>query len=361
MAEKLDSLYVFEIYRPNGNRIADLSGLAMQREVQVVRNRAGYAGFVVDLDKLQEYLRNSKLSIDDVFAVNRNEIRVRRGTRYLFGGQINFTEARFARTKTLMVRATGFLDLFQYRYISPVYNTTQFTGVDAGQIAWELIDDTQTDYAEGDFGILQGTIDPSVTRDRTYEYANVREEIIRLSEVINGFDFEFTFDKLFNVFYPKQGVDRSELVFEYPGNIKSITVPRDGQKIFNAAFVRGQGDGVIQPIATVLKADWRPYYKLRLNLLDYPSIKDLQTLTDHGNEQVNIYHRPLELPQVTLDGSRQPFIGAYWLGDTIRLNVTGVPSYEYLKENLYRIDAIKISISEEDEEEIQLTLSLPES
>lgn len=63
--------------------------------------------------------------------------------------------------------------------------SVSFAQLDAGQIAKQLIDGTAP------VGInTTGTIEPTKPRDRTYEYANIGEAIIALTNVIDGFDFE---------------------------------------------------------------------------------------------------------------------------------------------------------------------------
>lgn len=57
-----------------------------------------------------------------------------------------------------------------------------FTNTDAGEIAWDLIDEAQSsDAPYSDLGITEGTITASKNRDRTYKFDNVRDSIYNLS------------------------------------------------------------------------------------------------------------------------------------------------------------------------------------
>jgi len=113
-----------------------------------------------------------------------------------------------------------------------------FTATDAGEIAWTMIEETNS--ADGSTGIIEGTIEATVSRDRTYEHKQLAEAVVQLTGVINGFDFEVapldsgaTIGE-FNV-YESQGTDRSvaalgetAVVFEYgPGTIGNVRSYKD--------------------------------------------------------------------------------------------------------------------------------------
>lgn len=74
------------------------------------------------------------------------------------------------------------------RFTAP---SVSYVTQDAGQIAKDMIDDRNADSYTG--LATTGTIDATVSRDRTYQFANVGQAIINLTNVINGFDFQETF------------------------------------------------------------------------------------------------------------------------------------------------------------------------
>lgn len=355
MAENILSRYSVEIYTSSGTLVADLTGRASMRKMSVARNRAGSCSFKADLFSLEALARQMNLTVFDLIGLNQNEVRIRRGTRYLFGGQIVYMEPSLD-TQEIEVRAVGFLELFNFRHTDV---ETIYSGVDAGDIAWDLIDTSQS-QTNGDFGITLGGIQTSVNRDRTYPaYKNIKDAIIQLSDVINGFDFEFTYDKKFYVYYPHQGIDlTSSMLFNYPGNIKRIRIPRDGTKMFNRAITRGLGFGAQQPIEIRNNTTYQAAYKVRESILDYPDVTETATLDAHGDEQVNQFKDPFEIPQITMDGNQQPYLGSYWLGDRVKIEVTNMDMYKYLKNNTYKIDAIDVEIDNDDVEDITLSLSL---
>lgn len=71
--------------------------------------------------------------------------------------------------------------------------SVSFAAVDAGSIARALIETTNTDSYMGLRITGADAIQPTVPRDRTYQFANVGESVINLTNVINGFDFQEIF------------------------------------------------------------------------------------------------------------------------------------------------------------------------
>lgn len=135
---------------------------------------------------------------------------------------------------------------------------TVYTGQDAGLgIAWDLIADQNALSATG---LIQGDIDATVNRDRTYEAGKqVAEAVVQLTEVDGGFDFIETFlDPTvsggalaeFNV-HAALGSDRTDTVrFEYgPGTLANcLSVERTIELPVNRVVVIG-GEGTVPAVA----------------------------------------------------------------------------------------------------------------
>lgn len=352
--QNLDSKYIVEILDSTGSLVADLSGRAKARSIKLVRNGVYEASFEVDLDMLEQYTRKLTFNPASILGVAQNQVKISRNGVPIFGGQIMYHEGTLSEDHKLTVRAVGWLELFNDKYTA---TSKIFTATDAGTIAKTLIDDAQTG-SNASFGILTsgGYIQASVNRDRTYEYQNVKEAIIRLSEVKNGFDFEFTWDKKFYVYYPLMGGTRTEFTFEYPGNIKKIGISNDGKQIVTQAIVRGQGFGDAQTVVTRDDTVAQSAYKVRTKILDEASVVETATLQDKGDEVLRVQGAPLQVLKVTLDGNRYPPIGAYGLGDRVNIKVLGYQMYPI--DAYYRIDEINIKITDDDSEEIDLKLTL---
>lgn len=96
-------------------------------------------------------------------------------------------------------------------------STVPFVATDQGAIAKALIDTTNADGPTG--LVTQDSYAATKLRDRTYQYQNVGQAIMDLSSLLDGFDFDETYDAsglaTFNV-YGQQGSDRSSTVkFQY--------------------------------------------------------------------------------------------------------------------------------------------------
>lgn len=349
--------YEFLIRNDSGSTVAIFTGELRQRRYKMIRNRPDEIYFAINLDELEVFARNNKFSNAlDIFNVNVNEVVIYRHGVPLISGQIAFADPILSEEqKMLSVRATGWLGLFKDRYLM---SSLSYTDVQAGLIGWNLINHTQS-LTNGSFNIIQGTLSDSITRIRTYPiYKNVYDALIQLTEVINGFDMEFTWDKKFNT-YDSIGAD-TDIVLQYPGNILSIGQPIDGTEMANEVIVKGSVIGDDSSLISVrTDSTLQPIYKLRQKTIQYPTVEKLSTLEQHGDEfldQAASFHK---LPTITIDGNRNVSIGDIHIGDLINIRVNGYTSFNHLSTSKYRIDVIEVTIDDDNNETISLGLSLP--
>lgn len=226
-----------------------------------------------------------------------------------------------------------------------------FTAEDAGNIAWTLIDETQTD---SDFGITEGSIEATMDRDRTYENQNIAEAITGLSNVINGFDFEISDTKVFNV-YATQGVDRTALIFEYGQNITSITINEDFAHPVNRAIIIGDSGVPADPLRVERNdSASQTQYKLREAISNEMNTVESVTLEEKGDALLRKYGTPLFKISMDLVRSSYPTIADFSLGDIVTLKVqNGI----YNIEDTYRIYEWSIDYDENDTEKLDLVLA----
>lgn len=341
-------LYSFEIVDSSGGLVA-LLDKARGRTFTVTRNRPGFATFTLSVDDPK--------ATKDILKIGVNELRIKRGNRYLWGGQLARIETQLeGESGTVYVTAHGFLELFAKRFTA---SSRAFTATDAGTIASTLVAEAQKTGGSydpvKDFGVRDGTIQTSVNRDRSYEYKEVKDALIQLSEVKNGFDFEVTYDKKLNVFYPRQGQLKSELVLRYPGNIQKLSLPTDTHDLVNQVIVRGSGFGASQPVATRNDTPSQSGYKLRQAIVDYPDVSETVTLEEHGDEILRVQAVPIEIPELTLFGNQDPHIGDFWIGDSVRVKANkGLVQID----NDYRVDQVSVGVDENDVETVSLRMSL---
>lgn len=358
--ERRDSRYGIEVFDRVGNRVVDLSSWRSSLSLKQRRNRADQISVQFDFETVSKLAISLNTTVDALFDVNRNELRLYRDDTLISAGSLNYLGASFQPDKaTITIEALGWLELFGSRYtgLSTAPSTWYYSGVDAGQIAWGLINASQS-QTNGNFGITQGTIQPSVTRDRTdYDYTNIRDAIIALSEVQNGFDFEFTPEKVFNVYYPKIGTRREDVTFTFPGNIRDLGFTRDGAIMANKIHAIGSGNGSQRFQTSVEDTTAQEAYGLREQVFRYNDISRVTTLTEHGQEELRLRKTFLDVPTLTLSGNVSPEFGTYRIGDEVRIDITERTEAFGTLNDWYRIEELGLSVDENDAETVNVKLS----
>jgi hypothetical protein len=227
-----------------------------------------------------------------------------------------------------------------------------FTGIDAGEIAWQLINTSQS-LSNGDLGITEGTIEATQNRDRTYYNQNVGQAIINLSNVLNGFDFEINNSKVFNV-YVTQGVDRSDdIILEYGVNVSDMRITEDFSKPVNKAIILGDSGDPLDPLRVERSdAALQTQYKLREGLSNETTVSEPGTLNESGDAMIRKYGIPLLKISMGIV-RKSPTIADFALGDIIALKVqNGI--YNISKN--FRIFEWQVNFNTDNTETLTLTL-----
>lgn len=353
MSLGIDSKYSVEIQDQSGQIIADLTGLAADRKLTFIRNGSYEAEFSINLDSLEKLCRGTNTSPRSLLSTGRYDCLIKRLGVSFFAGRIIYDGSDFGEQVKETIKVDGWLNLFKDRYTSI---SRLFTNVDAAQIAWTLISESQA-ISYGGLGIVAGTLTASQIRTRLYEFKNIRDALIQLSQVSNGIDFEFTPSKVFNAYYPSMGAERTELEFIYPGNIKNLSISTDATQLMNYIVARGQGFGEGQLYDVRQDTTSQSLYGLRQAILDFSDVQNITVLQQLADEQLLHLKDPLEILQLTLDGNLEPYVGSYWLGDRVAVTIEGYKRYDHIIRKLYRIDEISITIDEFDNENVALKLT----
>lgn len=357
--------HTIQVFDPSGNLLADVSSLATQRELDQTRNASDTITLEFNIDALQKLFTQLRVNFWDIFYVGRNEIRWTRNSTVISAGQIvDVKPVINGDTRTVSVIATGWFDLLANRYTdaggatSPWY----FLATDAGQIAWSSIVASQA-LSNGNFGLTLGTIQTSMNRDRTdYSYKNIKDLITELSQVINGFDFGFSWDKKFNVYYPKIGNDLTTgpnaITLTYPGNISSLTFERNGQSIFNEVLARGSGTGSDAFLTTSDDTVSQGKYKLRQEILELSDVSDTTNLQQQGDSEVSLKSSFIDVPSITLVGDQGPEFGQYGIGDIVPIRVTtpDLANVFSVINGAFRIDNLRLTADENNVETVVLNM-----
>lgn len=206
-----------------------------------------------------------------------------------------------------------------------------------------------------DFGITEGTIEATVNRDRTYYNQNVMEAIINLANVLSGFDFEITNNRVFNV-YEVMGNDKTEdVVLEYGRNIASAKVFEDFTSPVNRGIVIGQSTDNLFTLIRVETDDTalQAEYKLREGLLSEMDVSETDTMEEKGGALIRKYGTPLFKIDINLASVLEPNITQFGLGDSITLIVqSGI----YDINEQYRVFEYEVTFDDNNVEKLTLVL-----
>lgn len=348
----MNSKYRLYIVDSSQERLVDLSALKMDLSFNKARNRAGQIKFTADANELNRYLAAINTNVRELFAVNRYELHLYRYNKLEIAGQIDYYTLKLDSQKfNVTVYASTWLTLLGYRITG---HGQAYSGEDMGAIMWDLIDTTQN-VTNGDLGITQGAIQTSRNADRTYDYKNIKDALIQLSEVEDSPDFEITADKVFNVYYPKQGIRRSDIVFTYPGNVIELGYEQDGSLMFNKVYANGAGEDY-----SLLQSDEdltsQTSYGLREKVFQYPDVIETTTLDEHATEELSTRSGLLYFPSLTLDGSKDPQYGYYNIGDEVLFKTTALSNVLKPMIGYLRIEEMNVSVNADDSEIVNLSV-----
>ena len=266
----------FLIKDNSGNKVASLTNARNRWIIERLDNQSE-AGFVLDAD-------DDKCT-DTILNLGVNELYIYYKGTLKWGGQL-VSSRKIARGDDiyLEVLAKDWVSLLGKRFTG-VESLREFTTIDAGTIAWTLIDETQS-LANGNFGITQGTIETSITRSPIYDKKNVLEAIRELSNMGQdgssnyGFDFEITPLKVFNIYYPYKGTIREDVVFRYPGNCENFEAFLDTWGIVNQEWGLGKHWTGASAVVSRADATSQTTYKRREAIKSYNDMSVLAFLQD---------------------------------------------------------------------------------
>lgn len=289
-------------------------------------NREPKAEFTFSFEELQKMAEANDTTVLNIFTAELREIYINRNETKIFYGVISEFEVipGGQGSKEVNVRAIGFFGLFKKRIVG-IGVEERFTLVDAGEIAWTLIEDSQaSDSTYSDWGITEGSITTSKNRTRGYLFHNIYDEIIRLSNdnLAEGFDFEIDNTKQFNVFYPTKGTSRPNIVFD----VRTMASWKYRKLLIsgmvNKAHVIGEGfnDDIIFETRTAGTSYREPFGTLE-EKLDARGVSQTTTLQDKGDARLLEAREPI----IIIDGVAH-YDGTiaytdYNLGDTVKVHL----------------------------------------
>lgn len=286
-------------------------------------NVGSEARLVLEFRAARQIAEKYSIDVPFLFTGGLREISIEKdGTKIYLGVITDFNLQKDNKgTLKMDIASVGFFSLLAKRRTG---SKRVFSNTDAGQIAKTLIDESQTsDPPFSDFGITFGTIQASVNRDRTFRFANIKQEITQLSNnnLKNGFDFDLDNNKIFNVFFPQKGSNRPNLVLDRQ-NILSWGIRKPlVLSLTNKVHVIGAGfDDEVLFVIRNSPNDYKSTFKLLEEALADRLIITAETLNDKGDRFLLDNQAPiLGLTITHLDG--QPNILDYEVGDLLKINI----------------------------------------
>lgn len=341
--------YEVELFSRSGVLIADISRYVKNLSFSMQRNEAEQLSFTINLDAFESNADAVGSNPLGMLGPYQTDIKIKRNGTYLFGAHVGYLTTNLGEIEnTIEIRAFGYLNLLIDRFVTKTYTATD--GVD---IAWDLINETQT-QDNGDMGMTQDAQQTtSPPRDRTYVRQNVKEAVLGLGILENSFDVKFTPDREFQT-YAMLGSDQSAtLEFVYPGNIVAVEVPRDGLSLFNKIYGLGSGFGDEALTSTQRDEDSQLNYGVHERISTYNSIKDATELDETTLNELDFRKDLLEIPQMTVSGEDFD-LDLYGVGDRVTVRVDGHPFLATIN-GVYRIEKIDVTVDENESETIRLS------
>lgn len=204
-----------------------------------------------------------------------------------------------------------------------------------------------------DFGITEGTIEETMDRDRTYNNQNIAEAIINLTNVLEGFDFEITDNKVFNA-KTLIGEDKTEsVILDYGSNVLSCRIAEDFSAPVNRAIVLGEASDNTE-LLRIERNDLtsQSNIKLREDVSTEWNVSETETLNEKGDAILRKYSTPLLKIDIDILPNT-PNITQFSLGDLIMVRI--VHGFYNIKEE-YRVFEWEVEYNSDGTEKLSLVL-----
>jgi hypothetical protein len=330
--------------------IADLSGNELD---EVPANNPVWVDVLNDSGTASFTLPNRHpKALRSLLPVGQCELHIYRTNQLVWGGHLYTAQAQ--SEADVRFGFSGYFERLKRRYVDSSQN---FQGVDQFSIAWNLINFTQT-KANGALGMgwtRFSTAPSGVVRDMNYpfwERSIIGQNIIDLSALNNGFDFEVTALKEWKTYYPSKGAIIT-MPLEYGKNIDGISIMEDASDNANVYAAIGAGDGKSTCIAVAFSTTNEAAYGLLEQSDSFTSVKHFAILQDRATEGLRMKKAPRKQPALSVLLNKDPLPYTYFVGDRIMVYA----NEGYLNVNQqFRVISITHELSNEGRESITLDM-----
>lgn len=218
------------------------------------------------------------------------------------------------------------------------------------------------------------------TRVRHYHTQKIKDALYNVAKLSNAegndglpdtFEYEFDANKKFNIYY-KQGLPAADpdLSATYPGVIKSLSVERGIEDVFNVNYASSEEEKTYKNSAgeeeTITKK-WASLYSSPSSMArfgaqcqfnDYESVHSYTDLEEVAGSDLQVFDEVQNIPEVQVD-SNVWNLGNCHLGDGMMVKILQDSLFEFVN-GTYRIYSIDCSVDQLNVETITLTLTPPD-
>lgn len=295
-------------------------------------------------------------------SVGRRTIYIFRNNKIVWGGLL-YEWAYSSNERSLRITGRTF-EWYLYRRFNRT--TKHFKKVDQFSIVRTIANN-----ALKDINSTVTTSNSGVKRDiklYSYDFKTLGDQIHDIGERVKGFDWGFTIGvtskgvptRKFNMYYKNRGKTKAKtkLAFRYPtGSIINYTYTKTMADASTRIYTLGAGEGKEMLVQSALKGNMSGYVIFDESYT-YSSVKKNSTLKSHANARLKQKVAPITLLDVTLRANRAdtPTIGSFNVGDWALFRINDWMFPNGLKFYM-RIVALKVNLSEDGLETIDLTLS----
>lgn len=349
------SNWTYRITDKNGAVITTLPD-ASDRKVSRVLNRPGEASLSYDLDSFYDLCSNIGQSMINVAGPGRHVLEIFRGDLKYFAGPIlPFTRRLNEKAGNVIIKAMGWQWLLNKRHLG-LEETRSFSSTQMGEIIAAAIEETQSSPF-GSFGFIRGLIETSQPITIDYDRKKIGELIEDFTSADGGVDFDITPDKLYNVYYPYKGFDKTEsIIYQYPGTIEEVEEINDGTQLVNYAFGIGQGWGTQELTAVRQNVSSQTAFWRLEEIFPYKDIGNATFLGDIVQQKID--ERAAVVPVYKLKvkaNTVNPDISQVTPGDFITMRIK---DRTWEEDRTLRVFEIHIDINDEDQENVNLVVGL---
>lgn len=202
-----------------------------------------------------------------------------------------------------------------------------------------------------------------------YELNSIYDELSRLSNLINGFDFRIipyrdtetsVIKRKLHFGYPTlttNSEDNTSFLFESNRNARNVKISMSGEHSALRVYAIGEGEGEGQKVAIADDIDLiNSGYPRYESSLSAKNVKVYDTLVSQARSELERVRVPITEIKMTARGSTDPYVGSYAPGDWIRLRIDNAWFPEGL-DDVFRVTNIEVKLEDRGLETVDLTFT----